>query len=117
MFAGPKMFRGGRSNVTLQKASQSRTRRILPSWCVSLILPSYSRLSQKCGRSAIGRWYRGYFGICATFPSADRMARARRNLIGQFLDRARLNRRPALGGMAKLAGCLVSLEAGAHDAP
>jgi len=41
---------------------------------------------------------------------------ARRDLIGQFADRARLNRRAALGGMAKLAGRLVSLEAGAHDA-
>jgi hypothetical protein len=42
--------------------------------------------------------------------------RARKELIRQFLDKARLKHRAPLGGMAKLAGCLVSLEAGAHDA-
>jgi hypothetical protein len=62
--------------------------------------------------------YHIFAGLC--FASANSRwkieGRARRDLIGQFLDRARLNHRAALGGMAKLAGCLVSLEAGAHDA-
>ena len=37
-------------------------------------------------------------------------------LVGQFFDGARLHHRATLGGMAKMAGCLVRLEAGAHDA-
>ena len=37
-------------------------------------------------------------------------------LVGQFLNGARLHHRAALGGVAKLAGCLVGFEAGAHDA-
>jgi hypothetical protein len=36
--------------------------------------------------------------------------------VGQLFDGAGLHRRTALGGMAKLAGRLVSLQAGAHNA-